>query len=483
MIEVSADWAVSCRDDLVALQHDTGARLEDLVVLSGDPFLTGTPADWRKANWLVEQVHAFNLLGQHQRGLHYGLVSNNGKLPDGRIYTGTKKDVRFLNEAVTAARELGLIARDAFPDRKSKLIEDATGLRDPEWAEVHVSPPDAAIPSLAYEAASWPEGLTLSRPASLQVQPLVVEIITEKDGIVPQLRPAAHRHGCRLTVTTGFTGKSLAAEILGRAIRDDRPRVILSFHDADAAGESMPIATGRHLEFLIRQAEAEGEELPAIYLDAVALTLEQVEAIEHSTGRKIPLSPDVAREQGRVELDALPHFAPGWIEAELERRLSALRCHVDFTPLDDAEEEAEEGIDGAFADVRMRLDRLTEKANALLQIPAAQALQEQLDELNAELVTVRREAREIADTLVIDVPDPDVDEPDFDRIDWLFASPRDYIEQLNAYRRREPIHRRRPHINLTERDPCPTCGSDLRGRKSGARFCSDLCRSAWNRQP
>jgi hypothetical protein len=100
-------------------------------------------------------------------------------------------------------------------------------------------------------------------------------------------------------VPRGFSAKTLAYDILDRAIEDGRPRVVFMFSDADASGESMPNATARHLESAVRQAENAGEDVPTIYLDPIALDLEQVAEIEAEIGRKIPTAPDVARDEER----------------------------------------------------------------------------------------------------------------------------------------------------------------------------------------
>ena len=472
------DRNVAGRDDLLDLQKATGARLDDLVALSYDPFRSGTESDWEKARWVSELVDqlGINVHSKHQRGLHYIFVNRDVHLPDGCRYEGSEADLDFLGEAVPLARELGLLPPDAFPDRKAKLISDSTYRRHPQETRFEISAPDGGVPTLwVPQATSW--SFTVERPGTLSLQPLVVEILTEADGIVEQLQPLAARYGCRLVVAGGFTGKSLAAEIFSRAVQDGRPRVVLQFHDADASGESMGIATARHLEFLVRQARARGEEVPRIYLDAVGITIEQVTAIEREIGRKIPRAPDVAREIGRVELEALPEYAPGWIEKELGGRLRALMAEVDYSPLDEAEEQIQDDLDERFSEVEARIEEITSRLEELLETPEAEELQSKLLNLWREFDVVRDEGQEIVDAFEVELPEPEVEDLDLDGFDWLLDSKRPYIEQLNAYRRREPVHRRRPEIALVERPGCEQCGADMRGRRPGARFCSKLCRT------
>ena len=107
-------------------------------------------------------------------------------------------------------------------------------------------------------------------------------------------------------------------------MRDPRPLVVFLITDADSSGEQMAVVTGRHLEFLSKRYD-----LPPIYLDRIALTLAQVTEIEKEIGREIPLAPDVAREIGRVELNALPVFAPGWLGRQVKKALESVTVEIE----------------------------------------------------------------------------------------------------------------------------------------------------------
>jgi vacuolar-type H+-ATPase subunit H len=485
---------ISGRDGLLELQNETGARLEDLVAISRevDPFYRGTETDWLNGRWVTEEATRLGLIGAHMRAVHYAFISNEVAMPSGKRYgsdpsrKAMQREQATLGLAIAAARELRLLPRDAFPDRKSVLIEDSSYLRD-DYREplASVWPGSGSVPTLdVYVPDAYPASVdVLSRPTSLQAQPITVEILSEKDGILDHLRPLARRYGCRLTVPRGFTGKTQASEILDRALADGRPLIVLMFHDADSSGESMGIATGRHLEFYVRQAEADGIDVPPIFLDVVGITLEQVGRLEAEIGREIPRAPDVRRDEGRVELDALPYFAPGWIEEELLRRLQQLWGEVDETELDQAIEQLEEDVEQVYAPTTERLDEIITRARELLGTPEADRLRRQLQELQDEAQAAICDADRLAAELNAALPDPDVDGPDLDAVDWLLDTRRDYLTQLNAYRGREPVHRRRAKIELGARPPCPECGRDMRGKKSNAKYCGDDCRvTAGHRQ-
>ena len=142
------DDLVTGRDDLLALSDECGVPLKDLLALdpSNDPFNTGTEADWEKARWIA--AAAANLIGKHARGVHYAFLARQTIKPDGTVYTGTDADQTLLHEAVCAARELGLLPRDAFPDRKSTLIADGTYQRLYEPPTAEVSAPCGELPRL-----------------------------------------------------------------------------------------------------------------------------------------------------------------------------------------------------------------------------------------------------------------------------------------------------------------------------------------------
>jgi hypothetical protein len=473
---------------LSALASRFGVAKPELLVLdaSNDPYNSGSPNDVKLAGWFTSLYEALGSPRVHLRDLHYLVVVRLLRWPDGRIYEGTAKDWRELLKASKKARDLGLVSPWAFIDRRTQ----AQHLYDE--ARAHPAQPAWVDPGFAYlsrprlEVPEWElfpptlEGV----PTALSLQPVLLELWIEKDSAAlnAEVLPVAEWFGCRVVVGAGFQSKTAAAELVARTIEDGRERVVLWLADADSLGESMAIATARHTEFLCRHWLAEHEPetvVPRIVMDRVALTLEQVAEIGREIGRTIPVSPDVDREAGRVELQALAAFAPGWVGAELERRLTELTDMELDDEIDAWKDEAEEAIEDAWdAETAASVERLItlrEKRDAILERFDVAALNAALDEIEVERRALHHEVDEIVLEFNPVLPEQpsgwvDVDE---DARDWLLNTEREYVEQLNAYRRHEPSHRHRPPLELIEPTCACGCGKPVAGRR---RWASEACR-------
>jgi hypothetical protein len=467
------------RDDLLALQARCGRSIKDLTALSAnDPFATGAPEHVEKAEWIVGLINEYGVdLNRHQRHLHYVLLSHGAARPDGITYGDRGKcDSDYLSNVLDFARELRMLPLGAFPDKKAALVADYEYLRSPVEPSCSLTPPTAYIPGLPAASLTPWQLEELDRPTRLQAQPLTIEIVTEKEGIVPEVEPLAREFGCRLIVTTGATGKGVAYSIVRRTIVDGRPRVVLFLNDADSAGEGMPVALGRHIEWHTRKAQLEGDDVPEIYQLPVALTLEQVRGIEMEIGREIPRVNDDDRASGRVELDALEVFVPGWLARELRAVLDAVHASVTYRPVDDVVRDVEAEAAEVIAPVQAEMAALVDEANRLLGTPEAVALREKLDEIREEVWELESEAEDALAEVDDELPLPDVYGPDMDAVDWLLDTGRGYVEQLAAYRRFEPEHRRRDPLVLEERAGCVGCGGNMFGEPLRAKRCSG-CRS------
>lgn len=469
----SAD--ITCRDDLVAWARTTDQALTELIALSwsSDPFTTGTPETREKAQWIAGLTDRFGIdTGtSHQREVHYDLVVNNAVRPDGRQYIGVRRDESLLTDAISCAKNLGLFPRQAFPDKRTVTAADSSASRAQSEIVWEAEPPGLWLPSLWLPGVK-PWSFDVELPTRLQMQPVIIEVVAEKDSVVNDLLPPVHRFGLRLVVATGFTSEGLAVDILDRAIADGRPVVVFTISDADAAGESMANVTARHLEAYWQQARRNGEEPPPIYLKRVALDIDQVALIEQNIGRKIPRSPDVSgREKGRVELEALSAFAPGWLASELEGYLRWLTVEPDFTETDEAIIDERERLADLLAEPLAEINRIEEEAKRLLERKYVQTVKARFDALRDRLEGPVAEAKRIIEEFELDVPDPEVDPAGLDAIDWLLSTdrvsgrgPDGYVEQLNAYRRHEPEQRRRPPLVVGPRPPCKCgCGASMDG--------------------
>lgn len=419
------------RELLKRLSRATGKKIEDLVALSRevDPFNTGTPADLRLAEWFAALVNEHGLVGKHLRDINYALLSL------GADYSAD--DWNRLMEGSRKARTLGLFSPWAFPDRRSRLF-----LTDGRSGDE----PLARLPEVHVPAEPWAEeGEWVLEPLTLQ--PLRIVVFVEKAGdFLSEVLGPCREYGAGLRNTVGLSARTTAGELVRDAIEDGRPTVVLWVADADSTGEGMPLAMARHIEHIVSQ-----HSVPPIYLDRIALTLAQVMEIEAEYGVAVPLAPDVRREEGRVEINALPFYASGWLEEQTRQALEELTVEV----------EVDTSLE--VPDLDQRLQELHDEASELYE-PISQRMQE-----------IREEIEELIEQ--VDAPEfvqPEVEAPDLHR-DWILDPKRGYLEQLNAYRRHAPAHLDRTPITLSERT-CQSCGGSMRQRAVQARFCSDACR-------
>lgn len=432
------------REDLERVSRWAGVKLEDLVALSRDidPFLTGTPTHLADATEFARIVTRVNP-NTHLRGLHYRLLNL-----DSTPYNG---DWEWLQRASGRARDLGLIEPWAFPDRRTRtLLSDGRG--HGEEVEYEIVKPSLHVPTrarLIREASV--EGFS---PLTVQPVRLLVLIEKDDDDLRSEIVPACREAGAELRVTTGFSPKTLAARLAQEATYDERPLVVFQITDADSRGEQMSVVTGRHLEFLSKRYD-----LPRIVLGRIALTLAQVAEIEEEIGRPIPLAPDVDREIGRVELNALPVFAPGWLRRQVEEALQSVTAEI---------EEPQVPVPPELEDALVRAEMLTTRLYRRIEDKLAR-VEGIVDDALAEWEP---------DPVEVDVPDLDLDT---DR-DWILDTERDYLTQLNAYRQHGPAHHETKPLVVSERLCGCGCGASLAHMAVQARYLNDAHRFAASRR-
>jgi hypothetical protein len=182
---------------------------------------------------------------------------------------------------------------------------------------------------------SWRELPALTPPAFEEldageaVQSYHVELWCEKTTIADILDPLARQY--RLNVVYGMGELSLTAcqGLMDRiAANGGRPVRILYLSDFDPAGQSMPTAVARKIEFLVRSADSDVD----IELRPILLSHEQ--CVEH----RLPRTPIKETElrgarfeqrfgEGATELDALEALRPGQLRRIVETEI--LRYWVD----------------------------------------------------------------------------------------------------------------------------------------------------------
>ena len=138
------------------------------------------------------------------------------------------------------------------------------------------------------------------------------------------LEPLAERYAATLVTGAGELSATACHLCVERAKQDRRPVRILYVSDFDPAGQSMPVAVARKIEFLLQELH-QGIDLD-IQVRPVVLTAQQCE--EYALPRT-PIKETEKRGEafeqrygeGATELDALEALHPGVLARILEREI------------------------------------------------------------------------------------------------------------------------------------------------------------------
>ncbi len=438
-----------------------GVRVEDLLALAPrtDPFYHGMPTQREHAEWLKALWDRFQFPpGVHERRIHYHLVSTpNLKLPDGTDYENTETSEEVLQRATKAARYLGLVPVEDFEDRRNpppyinvepRLVpaEPAVEVRQPyRWELPHITTdlltrlelPRPVVEVTGYDYAEAD-------------QPYLLEVWIEKSTMNDVLKDLCAAMGVNFVTGVGFQSITNSVKLVReRIIPHNKPARIFYISDFDPAGDGMPVAAARHLEWWIGQYAPDAD----VKLTPLALTAEQVKAYH------IPRSP-IKKGENRgpafeerygkdaAELDALETLHPGVLaqivtEALVPYRDDDLRSHLGLTHLE-AQGVAEDAWQADWAEDAEELENIETEAKAILA-SYEERLQALEDELQAELAPLQERLTELEDavderaeefeTELPDRPEPVVDPPD--ESDWLLDVQRPYFTQLAVYKARK----------------------------------------------
>jgi hypothetical protein len=261
----------------------------------------------------------------------------------------------------------------------------------------------------------------------------LVEIWTEKSGQNDVLLPLARRYGVNLVNFDGECSESGCRDAIGRAIESRRPLRILYLSDFDPAGRSMPVASARKIEFWLRHNHPDLD----VTVDPLALLPEQA---EHYGLPRTPIKEGERRAtkfedrfgRGATEIDALEALHPGALHKIVE---AGILRHLD-PDLDDRERESRREI-GQY------IRQAEEEVHGRYREQVA-AVQEEYLQLRQALADLRDRAEglweQIAEDLLDEAPyvgAGDVPQPraEDDQLTPLFDSGRDYLTQLDWYRR------------------------------------------------
>jgi len=285
------------------------------------------------------------------------------------------------------------------------------------------------------------------------LQSCVVEVWTEKSGDEDVLIPLCERLGLNYVPNVGYPTISQVRGMLRRIRATGKPGRVLYLSDFDPAGSNMPVVAGRHAQFALWQiAEMVSEELPDIRLEPIAVTGDQVDALDLT--RQPIKQADKRRPgwearfgQGAVEIDALEARHPGILARLITERVSELHDQELARRIFEAEAEAEQAVEDAVAEalepVRPELDALREEYEEVAEefqgelADVRRRYEERVAPLRERLADARAQAEEQLDALEgsLELPPlPEAAPPDDGGREYLLDTRRDYLEQTGVFR-------------------------------------------------
>lgn len=443
--------------EIKALAKEMGVAIPDLLVLArqNDPFVCGGPSDVLRAEWFADLWERFGYSsGVHLRRVHYQILSAGLACPDGTPYENTDACWSLLCAAGADAREVDLVAPDAFVDRKNApVVLNAGEPRlegfGPRW-QIEV-PSTWELPEIETEIA-WDLNLKAGFVSvdgydyDQADQPVLVECWVEKSTMNDVLEPLCRDLGVNLVVSSGFQSITNAVNLLQRAAEHNKPARVFYISDFDPAGDHMPVAVARQVEFW------HGRYGKGVDLKINPLVLTHAQVLDYD----LPRTPvkimdrrrrgfEERRGEGAVELDALEALHPGVLDEvvrqaitpyrdeDLPRRLSQTGYDAWLVAVDAWREQTEEEQD-RLSRIQDGIKEVTESFRDRLAALAGE-LAGDLDPHREELRAISASLRDKRTEVEIELPErPGGEIGEVDEAGWLFDAGRDYFDQLAAYR-------------------------------------------------
>jgi hypothetical protein len=420
---------------LKQLAKERGQKVTDFVALApqNDPFYTGSPSERALGEWFANLWYKFGYTGNvHIRRVHYQIVSQDPPitLPNGTPYVNTIECWDTLMMAAKHARYLQLVDPAAFVDRKNPVAI--------EYAPEYDYEPELNVNTYNVEAElpDFPSAPAFDLYGFQGNQRYHIELFCEKSTMNDILVPLCQRFGLNLQTGAGELSITAALNLVRRIEKIGKPARILYISDFDPAGQSMPLAIARKLEYFIRHLDLNVD----VRLFPLVLTPRQV--VEYSLPRT-PIKESERRRvgfeerhgSGATELDALEALRPG----ELQRILTRAILHYYDNGLDSRVRTARRELEDTLADLRQEV--LTEHDSEI------SALRQRYEEIRAEFAArvadynVDLSALWATITEDLQARTPDLDEfpvPQAEEAeelgDGLYNSERSYLEQIEVYK-------------------------------------------------
>lgn len=428
----------------LAKAHNVKKQFLLVLAPKNDPFNCGTKANIKMGRWFAEMWRRYDGKGRHVRKLHYLMVGGAAaEMWDGQPYINTEYCWNKLEQAGKIARYLGLVPMLDIVDNRTPDPIIPAG-RQEEAAELGWWVAPAEFPEIRadtlLEYLREPTALVQGYDYHRADQPYHVEVWIEKQTMNDELQPLCDSFHMVLVPGQGQGSVTSVARMMHRVAIAKKPARIFYISDFDPAGDDMPRAVARKIEYIKARGLVECDQ--EIKLIRLALTREQV--VEYDLPRT-PIKDGDMRKQdfegdngaGCVELDALEALHPG----ELYRIVrDAVMQYRDLTLPNRtalAEQQAQSALNDVMAAWRPELDAIKADAVEILDRYARRA-----EELNAEMQAELQDSkdrfekvRHAVQNTEIELslrPEADIDLPDESRV--LYDSGRSYREQWVAYR-------------------------------------------------
>lgn len=390
-------------ENIKVLAKAAGVRITDFLALApqNDPFYAGTPADVQQGNWFAGiWKSAGYTSGVHLRRVHYWAVSQVSLLmPNGELYLNTDKCWNYLVQASKVARYLGYIKISDIVDNKNPEPHRHALYYDNN-PSYQIQTPD--LNALAVDVF----GIHNSN-----IQPYHLEIWCEKSTMNDVLLPLCEQYRANLVTFEGEVSITACYNLVRRISTAGKPCRVFYISDFDPAGNSMPAAMSRKIEYMLNSYGLSFD----VKVQALVLTLAQVKRY------KLPRTPIKETEKraakfedafgtGAVELDALEALQPGTLARIIRQAISEYY----------SEEAEQESYDNALALQEAVEEKIKEITNRYQ--PEIEAIQVMLDEIKE--ISVDPYPYKVFKY------EPHVEEDDT----WLFDSQRDYTDQIERYK-------------------------------------------------
>lgn len=305
-------------EDIKQLAKTHHLPVTELLALSpkNDPFYAGTPAAIRDGEWFARIWNraGYDVTGAHLRKVHYWTLSHaeddftrlppSDDYPQGRPYQNTQLCWGYLTQASKMARYLGLVDIEKVDDNKNPapLVEALYSSYDYVYHSVDLPELEGDLKVRLYGAGNS------------MAQPYHMEVWVEKSTMNSVLGPICQEYSTNLVTFEGEASITACLKLVQRVQEAQfKPTRIFYVSDLDPAGNSMPVATARKIEYLLRRYGYNDVDLE---LTPIALNVRQVEEYNLPS---VPIKDSESRagnfqsvyDGGAVELDALEALYPG----------------------------------------------------------------------------------------------------------------------------------------------------------------------------